>query len=84
MNTVAPGSVRTDASALVNTAEIIDYLAERSLLGRPLEPEDIGEVIAMTADAQFGPVTEQIITVDSGMRVLDQQISMVGKRFGDD
>ncbi|WP_394824957.1 SDR family oxidoreductase [Pendulispora albinea] len=80
VNTVAPGSVETDASATVNSAEIIAYLAERSVFGRQMVPNDVAQVIASVADPSFAAVTGQIITVDAGMDVLAQQLSFVGKR----
>lgn len=80
VNTVAPGSVRTDASATVNTPEIIRFLAERSVFGRQMEPEEMARVIVAVAGAGFAAVTGQVITADAGMHVLDQQISLVGAR----
>lgn len=80
VNTVAPGSVETDASATVNSAEIIQYLAERSVFGRQMVPKDVATVIASIVDVTFAAVTGQLITVDAGMDVLAQQRSLVGNR----
>ncbi|GAB2735639.1 SDR family oxidoreductase [Amycolatopsis magusensis] len=80
VNTIAPGAVRTDASATVNTPELRQYLKERSVLDRMLEPEDVGRVIAAFADGSLIAATGQVLTVDGGMDVLAQQISLVGER----
>ncbi len=80
VNVVAPGSVRTDASATVNTPQILRFLAERSVFGRQMEPEEMARVIVAVASAGFAAVTGQVITADAGMHVLDQQISLVGTR----
>ncbi|MFD8495388.1 SDR family oxidoreductase [Amycolatopsis sp. NPDC059657] len=80
VNTVAPGSVRTEASARVNTPELQQYLAERSLFGRQMEPSDLGHAIAQIADLKFAAATGQVITIDAGMDVVGQQISPVGQR----
>ncbi|WP_307796238.1 SDR family oxidoreductase [Amycolatopsis sp. 195334CR] len=80
VNTISPGAVRTDASATVNTPELRQYLRERSVLERMLEPEDLGRVIAAFAGGSLVAATGQVITVDGGMDVLAQQISLVGER----
>ncbi|WP_394834915.1 SDR family oxidoreductase [Pendulispora rubella] len=80
VNTVAPGSVATDSSATVNSPEILQYLAERSVFARQMVPDDVANVIASIVDVRFAAVTGQIITVDAGMDVLGQQHTFVSKR----
>ncbi|UJW29412.1 SDR family oxidoreductase [Saccharothrix sp. AJ9571] len=80
VNTIAPGAVRTDASAKVNTPELRQYLRERSVLDRMLEPDDVGRVIAAFADGSLVAATGQVLTVDGGMDVLAQQVSLAGTR----
>ncbi|WP_394845497.1 SDR family oxidoreductase [Pendulispora brunnea] len=80
VNTVAPGSVKTDSSDTVNSPEIIQYLSERSVFARQMVPNDVANVIASVVDVRFAAVTGQIITVDAGMEVLAQQHMFVSKR----
>lgn len=65
VNVVAPGFVRTEASAHM-PQEIQQRLAERTPLGRVAEPEDVARAIAMLADDQAGFVTGEVLTVDGG------------------
>lgn len=70
VNVVAPGLVRTDATAGVRTPELESALGERSVLGRVLEPEDVAEVIAALTDDAFRAVAGEYVRVDGGHRVL--------------
>ncbi|WP_250284974.1 MULTISPECIES: SDR family oxidoreductase [unclassified Frankia] len=70
VNTVAPGAVRTEATAAIFTPEREKHLAAHSVLGRVLEPEDIAVVIAQTVDAGMRGVTGALIRVDAGFGVL--------------
>ncbi|SDX96920.1 3-oxoacyl-[acyl-carrier protein] reductase [Amycolatopsis xylanica] len=74
VNTVAPGPVHTDATAAVLPGAATDYLRERSVAGRLLEPSDIGRAIALLADDGFGAATGQVIRLDGGLDVLEQQL----------
>ncbi|GAA2490456.1 SDR family NAD(P)-dependent oxidoreductase [Streptomyces longisporus] len=65
VNVVAPGYVRTEASAGL-PAEIQQRLAERTPLGRVAEPEDVAGAIAMLVGAEAGFVTGSVVTVDGG------------------
>ncbi|MFH8680889.1 SDR family oxidoreductase [Streptomyces lydicus] len=65
VNVVAPGFVRTEASAHM-PQEIQQRLVERTPLGRVAEPEDVARAIAMLADDQAGFVTGEVLTVDGG------------------
>ncbi|MFD8491729.1 SDR family oxidoreductase [Amycolatopsis sp. NPDC059657] len=81
VNTVAPGPVRTDATAAVFPAAATDYLSERSIAGRVLEPSDIGRAIALVADDGFGAATGQVIRLDGGLDVLEQQLDGLARIF---
>ncbi|MEV4575851.1 SDR family oxidoreductase [Nonomuraea jabiensis] len=70
VNIVAPGAVRTEASAMMRTPEIEAALAQRSILGRMLEPHDVAAVIGSVLDGGFDAVTGACIPVDAGYRVL--------------
>jgi len=68
VNTVLPGPTRTrlggDAFAL--NPEIADYLADRTVLGRVGEPDDIGRVIAALAGDDGAWITGEDITASGG------------------
>ncbi|MET7335761.1 SDR family oxidoreductase [Nonomuraea sp. NPDC005650] len=70
VNVVAPGAVRTEATAAMRTPEVERALARRSVLGRMLEPEDVAAVIGSLVDGGFGAVTGAHLPVDAGHRVL--------------
>ena len=65
VNVVAPGYVRTDASAGL-PAEVQRRLADHTPLRRVAEPEDVAGAIAMLVGAEAGFVTGSVITVDGG------------------
>ncbi|MFF4017224.1 SDR family NAD(P)-dependent oxidoreductase [Streptomyces sp. NPDC001843] len=65
VNVVAPGFVRTEASAR-QPAEFQQRLAEHTPLGRVAEPEDVARAIAMLAGEDAGFVTGAVVTVDGG------------------
>ncbi|MGI5226499.1 SDR family oxidoreductase [Actinoallomurus sp. CA-142502] len=69
VNVVAPGAVRTDATAHL-TPEMEKARAERSVLRRMLEPEDVAKVIAAVVGGDFQATTGVRIPVDGGFRVL--------------
>lgn len=70
VNVVAPGAVRTDATAHTTTPELEKARAERSILRRMLEPEDVAKVIAAVVGGDFRATTGVRIPVDGGFRVL--------------
>lgn len=65
VNVVAPGFVRTEASAHM-PKELQQRLAERTPLGRVAESEDVARAIAMLVGEQAGFVTGAVLTVDGG------------------
>ncbi|GAA0368687.1 3-oxoacyl-[acyl-carrier-protein] reductase [Microbispora corallina] len=67
---VAPGAVRTDATAGLMSPEFEARWGRRSVLGRMLEPEDVATVIASVADGGFHAVSGARITVDGGQRFI--------------
>ncbi|MFD7499816.1 SDR family oxidoreductase [Streptomyces sp. NPDC059850] len=68
VNVVAPGFVRTEASAGM-PEEFKRRLADRTPLGRVAEAEDVARAIAMLVGAEAGFVTGEILTVDGGLNV---------------
>lgn len=70
VNAVAPGFVRTDMTQGARSAaewqEMERQLAERSILGRIGEPEDIAHAVAFLAAPEAGWITAQVVTVDGG------------------
>jgi 3-oxoacyl-[acyl-carrier protein] reductase len=71
VNTIAPGAVRTEASAGMLTAEREDHLRGKSVLGRMIEPRDVAAVVAMIVDTAMRAVTGAVIRVDAGYGVLE-------------
>jgi 3-oxoacyl-[acyl-carrier protein] reductase len=78
VNTVAAGAVQTDATAQVFSDRVKTYIAEHSMVGRVLLPEDLARAIALTVD--LDAATGQVIRVDGGMDVLEQPFArLVGE-----
>ncbi|MEU5345772.1 MULTISPECIES: SDR family oxidoreductase [unclassified Streptomyces] len=67
---VAPGAVRTPATAEVLTSERGAVLARESVLGRVLEPEDVAAAVALAADPALSAATGTTLRVDGGWSVL--------------
>jgi 3-oxoacyl-[acyl-carrier protein] reductase len=65
VNVVAPGFVRTEASAGM-PAELQQRLAARTPLGRVAEPEDVARAIAMLVGDEAAFVTGAVVAVDGG------------------
>ncbi|MEU0877002.1 SDR family oxidoreductase [Lentzea sp. NPDC005914] len=74
VNTLALGPVNTDATANFFDDDRRAFFAQRSVHGRILEPEDIGAAVALLAADGFGSATGQVIRLDGGFDVLDQQL----------
>lgn len=67
---VAPGAVRTPATAGLLTGDREAALARESVLGRMIEPEDVAAVVALAADPALASVTGSTLRVDGGWSVL--------------
>ncbi|OEV12320.1 SDR family oxidoreductase [Streptomyces nanshensis] len=67
---VAPGAIRTPATAEILTSERSAVLAQESVLGRMLEPEDIAAAVAVAADPALRAATGTTMRVDAGWSVL--------------
>ncbi|HVW44901.1 MAG TPA: SDR family oxidoreductase [Amycolatopsis sp.] len=72
VNVIAPGAVRTDATAATLTGEQAAVRAARSVLGRVLEPDDVAAVIAAVVDTELAALSGVRIPVDAGYRVLTE------------
>jgi 3-oxoacyl-[acyl-carrier protein] reductase len=70
VNIVAPGAVRTDASAAMLTPDVVAERANRSVLGRILEPADVGALIAALAAGELPGLAGVRVPIDGGYRVL--------------
>lgn len=70
VNVVAPAAVRTEGSAAARTPELERSAAQRSVLGRMVEADDVAAVIVSLLDTGFTAVTGAHIPVDAGFRVL--------------
>ena len=70
VNAVAPGFILTDMVKEGRTQEEYDKLlksiAERSMVGRVGDPEDIAHAVAFLVAPESGFITAQVITVDGG------------------
>ncbi|KJE21066.1 dehydrogenase of unknown specificity, short-chain alcohol dehydrogenase like [Frankia torreyi] len=68
--TVAPGAVRTEATAAVLNAEREKALADNSVLHRILEPADVAAAVGLALDPALRPATGTVLRVDAGWSVL--------------
>jgi 3-oxoacyl-[acyl-carrier protein] reductase len=68
--TVAPGAVRTDATDSLLTGDRAAQLAEQSVLGRVLVPEDVAAAVAIAAGDELRAATGSTIRLDGGWSVL--------------
>jgi len=70
VNAVVPGFIRTEMSqgqrSDAEYAEVLRRLAERAMVGRCGEPEDIANAVAFLAAPESGFITAQWLTVDGG------------------
>ncbi|WP_370962485.1 SDR family oxidoreductase [Amycolatopsis sp. cg9] len=67
---VAPGAVRTPATAGVLAGDRGARLARESVLGRVLEPDDVAAAVALAVDPALRPATGTTLRVDAGWSVL--------------
>jgi 3-oxoacyl-[acyl-carrier protein] reductase len=67
VNAVAPGFVRTDMTERARRDPDVERrLAERAMMRRIGEPEDIANAIGFLAAPESGWITAQVLTVDGG------------------
>ncbi len=70
VNAVAPGFILTDMVKEGRTEQeyrdVVKKISERSMVGRPGEPEDIARAVAFLAAPESGFITAQVLTVDGG------------------
>lgn len=67
VNAIAPGYFATEANAdMVADAEIGDWLAQRTSLGRWGQPAEIGGVVCFLASPAASYITGQTLAVDGG------------------
>lgn len=69
VNTVAPGAIETDFSggAVRDNAELNQFIASQTALGRAGRPEDIGGVVASLLSPANGWINAQRIEASGGM-----------------
>lgn len=70
VNAVAPGFIHTDMIKVGRTEEeyrgLLKSLAEKSIMGRIGQPEDIAHAVAFVVSPESSFLTAQVITVDGG------------------
>jgi 3-oxoacyl-[acyl-carrier protein] reductase len=70
VNAVAPGFILTDMVKEGRTEheyrDIVKRISDRSMVGRPGEPEDIARAVAFLAAPESSFITAQVLTVDGG------------------
>jgi NAD(P)-dependent dehydrogenase (short-subunit alcohol dehydrogenase family) len=70
VNAVAPGFVRTDMTqggrGAADWPRTEERFAERAMMGRIGEPEDIANAVVFLASPESGWITAQMLTVDGG------------------
>ncbi|UIX30144.1 SDR family oxidoreductase [Streptomyces sp. GQFP] len=81
VNTVAFGAVRTDASSGVMIDDLRKLMESRSVFGRLIEADEAARSIAIVADDDFGASVGQVLRVDGGFDVLDQQLHPMVQHF---
>jgi NAD(P)-dependent dehydrogenase (short-subunit alcohol dehydrogenase family) len=69
VNVVAPGAIETDFGNGVvrDNAQLNDFLASQTALGRVGQPDDIGGVISLLLSADNGWINAQRIEASGGM-----------------
>ncbi|GAA1145414.1 MULTISPECIES: SDR family oxidoreductase [Streptomyces violaceusniger group] len=81
VNTVSFGAVRTESSGAGFSEGLRKFLTDRSVLSRLVEPEDAARAVASVADEDFGAVAGQLIRVDGGFGILDEQLHPLAEYF---
>jgi 3-oxoacyl-[acyl-carrier protein] reductase len=70
VNAVAPGFILTEMVKEGRTEqeylEAVKRISERSMIGRPGDPEDIARAVAFLVAPESGFITAQVLTVDGG------------------
>jgi 3-oxoacyl-[acyl-carrier protein] reductase len=66
VNAVAPGFVLTDMAKAGRSEEVIAQVAERAMVRRIGQPEDIANAVAFLCAVESSFITGQILTVDGG------------------
>ena len=70
VNAVAPGWIVTEMARAGRSdsefAARVKMVSDRSMVGRPGQPEDIAAAVAYLAGPEAGFVTAQVLTVDGG------------------
>jgi NAD(P)-dependent dehydrogenase (short-subunit alcohol dehydrogenase family) len=71
VNAILPGAIRTGMTAPIwqSRPETLEAWANKSVLKRVGEPEDIARVALFLASDDAGFITGQAISVDGGMRL---------------
>ncbi|MET8377788.1 SDR family oxidoreductase [Streptomyces microflavus] len=82
VNTLAFGAVCTESSGQGFGEGLRTYLTDRSVIDRLVEPEDAARAVALLADDDFGAVAGQLIRLDGGYDILDQQLHPLTTHFG--
>lgn len=69
VNTLAPGAIETDfgGGAVRDNAELNQFVASQTALGRAGQPEDIGKAVAMLLGDEASWVTGQRLEASGGM-----------------
>jgi 3-oxoacyl-[acyl-carrier protein] reductase len=66
VNAVAPGFILTDMARAGRGAEDIAKVAEKAMVKRVGEPDDIAHAVAFLCAVESGFITGQVLTVDGG------------------
>ncbi|WP_454624675.1 SDR family NAD(P)-dependent oxidoreductase [Bradyrhizobium cenepequi] len=68
--TVAPGYVATDMNTdYLARSEVADYFARQTMIGRPAQADEVGELVAGLLDLDLALLTGQTLRADGGHSV---------------